>query len=219
MTLLAFDTSSAAITAAVLTSGGEVLSEVTQLGATAHGELLAPTINQALELAGVTPAKLSGIAVGVGPGPFTGLRVGVVTARVMAEALALPLHGVCSLDGIAMQVVVQGLCDSEFTVATDARRREVYAAAYDRHGSRVSGPYVQPAVDLPSALRQGVVFGAGALLYPTAFSDVRAPEYVNAVWLGRVAIDHPERVTDTTPLYLRRPDAIENVQRKRVTPA
>jgi hypothetical protein len=63
------------------------------------------------------------------------------------------------------------------------------------------------------------VFGAGALLYPTAFSDVRTPEYVNAVWLGRVAIDHPERVTDTTPLYLRRPDAIENVQRKRVTPA
>ena len=218
MTLLVFDTSSAAITAAVLTADGDLLSEVTERGATAHGELLAPTISQCLHLAGLAPVDLTDIAVGVGPGPFTGLRVGIVTARVMANALNIPVHGVCSLDGIAKQVVGQGLSDVEFAVVTDARRREVYVATYDAGGVRLSGPSVQTAASLDPSIRQGVVCGAGAELYPGEFSDVRPPEFVSAAWLGRVVIDHPERVTGTTPLYLRRPDAVENAGRKRVTP-
>ena len=218
MTLLAFDTSSAAITAAVLIDG-EVRADVTHLGATSHGELLAPTIAQALNDAGITPAELDAIAVGVGPGPFTGLRVGLVTARVMAEALGIAVHGVCSLDAIAMQVVSEGLCDQGFAVVTDARRREVYAATYDGAGIRRTGPDVLPARELSAATREAPVFGIGGSLYAEEFADVRTAEYVSASWLGRLALQHPDRTTDTTPMYLRRPDAVENASRKRVTPA
>lgn len=218
MKLLAFDTSSAAITAAVLIAG-EIRADVTRIGATSHGELLAPTIAQALNDAGLAPGDLDAIAVGVGPGPFTGLRVGLVTARVMAEALGIPAYGVCSLDAIALQVVDEALCDQAFAIVTDARRREVYAATYDAAGLRLTGPDVLPARELSAATRQGPVFGIGGALYADEFTDVRAPEFVSAAWLGRVVVEHPDRVTDTTPLYLRRPDAVENASRKRVTPA
>jgi tRNA threonylcarbamoyl adenosine modification protein YeaZ len=218
VTLLAFDTSSAAITAAVLDANGDVLAEMTQCGAASHGELLAPTIQQTLLDAGLHPADLTAIAVGVGPGPFTGLRVGLVTGRVMAQALGVPLHGVCSLDAIAIQVSDERLVDAEFAVVTDARRREVYAATYDVRGNRTHGPEVQPAHELPESIRRNPVFGAGASLYAQEFADIRSPEYLRASWLGRVAQRYPDRVADTTALYLRRPDAVENASRKRVTP-
>ena len=94
--------------------------------ARAHGELLAPGIEWVLAEGGVRPADLTAIVAGLGPGPFTGLRVGLVTAASMGQALAVPTYGVCSLDGI-------GALTSDVTlVATDARRKEVYWAVYDR---------------------------------------------------------------------------------------
>ena len=134
-------------------------------------------------------------------------------------SLGIPAYGVCSLDAIALQVVDEALCDQAFAIVTDARRREVYAATYDAAGLRLTGPDVLPARELSAATRQGPVFGIGGALYADEFTDVRAPEFVSAAWLGRVVVEHPDRVTDTTPLYLRRPDAVENASRKRVTPA
>src|SRR2546421_7434392 len=125
--LLAFDTSSAAVTVALATPDGEIVASSTTVDALRHGELLAPAIASALQTAGVTPRDLTRIGVGVGPGPFTGLRVGLVTARTMGEVLGIEVAGVCSLDILARQSTLT----LPVAVATDARRKEIYWALYD----------------------------------------------------------------------------------------
>jgi hypothetical protein len=124
-----------------------------------------------------------------------------------------------SIDGIAIATGILYINYQGFAVVTDARRREVYAATYDGAGIRLTGPDVLPARELSAATREAPVFGIGGSLYSDEFADVRTPEYVSASWLGRLAAQHPDRTTDTTPMYLRRPDAVENASRKRVTPA
>ena len=219
MRLLAFDTSSAAITAA-LHDGTSVLAEATEIGAQARGELLAPTIDRVLRAAGVGVGDLTHLVVGVGPGPFTGLRVGLVTARVMAEALGIPAYGVCSLDAVAAEAVGSGTVDGPFAVATDARRKEVYLAAYDADGVRRTGPDVLHPGDVDPAVAAGPVVGAGAWLYPGTFADPREPRLVTGGWLATYAVRllaAGEPLRDTAPMYLRRPDAVESAARKRVT--
>lgn len=221
MRLLAFDTSSAAITAAVH-DGASVLAEETRIGAQAHGELLAPTVDAVLRAAGVAPSDVTRVVVGVGPGPFTGLRVALVTARVMGEVLGVPVHGVCSLDAVAAEAVGTGTVDGPFAVATDARRREIYLASYDARGVRLGGPEVLRPADVDARTTAGAVVGAGAWLYPDTFADPREPRLVSAGWLATYAVARlaaGEPLADTTPLYLRRPDAVESAGRKRVTPA
>lgn len=223
MLVLAIDTSSPDVVAAVF-DGAELRVGSTQQGAQAHGELLAPSIEHVLRVAASAPGDLSHVVVGVGPGPFTGLRVGLVTAEVMADALGIPVLGVCSLDVVAAGAVGSGCVDGPFAVVTDARRREVYVARYDRDGRRTGPPSVARAADLPDAVRRGPVVGPGAALYPEAFSDVRSTDGVEAAWLGGVAVDVVRdtgavMALDTTPLYLRRPDAVEGGGHKRVTPS
>ncbi|MGB7982632.1 MAG: tRNA (adenosine(37)-N6)-threonylcarbamoyltransferase complex dimerization subunit type 1 TsaB, partial [Candidatus Nanopelagicales bacterium] len=128
MLILALDTATPAIGAAVLdTDTGQVRGRAGFVGPGAHGEQLAPVVAQALALAGITPRELDAVAVGRGPGPFTGLRVGLVHAAVMGWALGIGVHGVCTLDVLAAQARDAGVSGS-FLVATDARRREVYWA-------------------------------------------------------------------------------------------
>ncbi len=219
MMLLAIDTSSPAVTAAVH-DGSAVLAEETELGAQAHGELLAPVIQRALVAAGVTVGDLTAVVVGVGPGPFTGLRVGLVTARVMGDALGVPVHGVCSLDALAHAAVVGGHVTTPFAVAADARRREVYVASYDATGARLQGPTVGRAADLDDAVLAGPVAGAGAWLYPESFADPREPRLPSSGALASCAVAALAAGTGLLPpdpLYLRRPDAVEGAARKRVT--
>src|SRR6476469_3891099 len=112
-----------------------------------HGEQLAPLIEAVLADAGIVRQDLTAIAVGVGPGPFTGLRVGLVTARTLAFVLEIPVYGVCTLDVLAVEAVEAGAVASDFAVATGARRKEVYLARYDDRGTRLEGPLVdKPAV-------------------------------------------------------------------------
>lgn len=195
--LLALDTSTPAVT--VATSAGAARTVV---AANRHGELLAPLVSEVL--GGERP---DAIVVGLGPGPFTGLRVGVMTAKSMGHALGVPVYGACSLDALAAPGIA---------VATDARRREVYWARYDAAGARVDGPHVSKPADVADALREaGVtsVSGAGPRLYAEAFAGFEfGPEYPDAVRL----IDAP-RLPDLTPLYLRRPDATPPGPRKKVT--
>ena len=254
MLALVIDTSSAAVTASVVDFGSAatgrsgdpvVLAARTTIDARAHAELLAPSIAAGLDEAGLTPADLGAVVAGVGPGPFTGLRVGLVTALAIADALSLPAYGVCSLDAIAAEVASQvsghaagraGQVAGSVAgggvvlVAGDARRREVYWARYSTGfpatGVRLAGPDVNRPADLDLAGdldRPGVAVmaGAGARLYADVFArPLLDVDYPTPLGLARLAAD---RVRDgapgepLTPLYLRRPDAVAAASFKPVT--
>lgn len=211
MLLLAFDTATPAITVAIH-DGDEVISTVSGEGSMAHGELLVPFISQALGEAGATMADLTDVAVGVGPGPFTGLRVGVVTALTLGSTLGLRTHGVCSLDIIAAQV------DSEvdFLVATDARRKEVYWARYRPERRRVDGPAVLKPEDLEIIHPGMPAYGRGASLYADVLTAVEGPQDPDAAALAIAVVNGTVEGFPLEPLYLRRPDAVPQVQVKRV---
>jgi tRNA threonylcarbamoyladenosine biosynthesis protein TsaB len=206
--LLAFDTSTPAVTVA-LHDGTRILASHTVVDARRHGELLAPGIAHVVADAGKSASDLTGIAVGVGPGPFTGLRVGLMTARAMGDALTIPVSGVCTLDVLAAAVVSA----QPFLVATDARRREVYWATYDASSTRIDGPHVERPTDVEW---QGPAYGAGALMYPDAFLDAQQPEYPDAGVLASMVASGSAVVLPPDPLYLRRPDAVEPSPRRPV---
>src|SRR4051795_9994793 len=128
--LLAFDTATPLVTVA-LHDGDDVVWEGVSERPLKHGEQLAPLIDQALRDTGLVRQDLTAIGVGVGPGPFTGLRVGLVTARTLGHVLELPVYGVCTLDVLAVEAVDTRTVTGGFVVATDARRKEVYLASYD----------------------------------------------------------------------------------------
>jgi tRNA threonylcarbamoyl adenosine modification protein YeaZ len=247
---LVIDTSSAAVTAAVVriergANRDEVVAERVTIDARAHAELLAPSIAACLHEAGITPVGLGAVIAGLGPGPFTGLRVGLVTAAAMADALHLPAYGVCSLDAIAAE-----LAHSEaLLVAGDARRREVYWATYaggvspqrvfpesvspgsvfsesvSPDAGRQAGPDVARAADLVAAgvaAGAAAMTGAGARLYQAELAlPLLEVDYPTARGLARLATarvlaDAPGETL--VPLYLRRPDAVAATSFKAVTP-
>lgn len=214
--LLAFDTATTLVTVAVH-DGKTVLAEQLSTVPMKHAEHLAPLIETVLAEAGVSRLDLTGLAVGTGPGPYTGLRVGLVTARTLGHVLGLPIHGVCTLDALAAQAVAEvpaGDLAGGFLVATDARRKEVYSAAYDAQGRRTSGPSVGKAELIATTLP---VVGEGALLYPEALPRATGPARPSAGWLARVVIEGLAEVTAAEPLYLRRPDAVAPGAPKKVS--
>ena len=208
--LLAFDTATPLVTVA-LHDGEDVVVEHTSEQRMKHGEQLAPLIERSMKEAGIVQQDLTAIAVGVGPGPYTGLRVGLVTARTLGFVLDIPVYGVCSLDVLALEAVETGTVSGEFVVATDARRREVYLASYDVVGARLDGPLV----DKPATLATDApTVGEGALLYPDAFPHPAGPTRPSATWLARAVADERAELRDPEPLYLRRPDAATPGPRK-----
>jgi tRNA threonylcarbamoyl adenosine modification protein YeaZ len=183
--VLAIDTATPAVTAGIVKLDGiEVLAERVTVDARAHTEQLTPNVLAALADAGLSVGDLGAVVVGCGPGPFTGLRVGMATAAAYGHALDIPVHGVCSLDAIGVNTVGDAL------VVTDARRREVYWARY-RDGVRVDGPAVNSPADVPGA--------AEALARP--------PVYPTASGIVRAVADFSAEPAPLIPLYLRRPDA------------
>ncbi|MFJ2472638.1 tRNA (adenosine(37)-N6)-threonylcarbamoyltransferase complex dimerization subunit type 1 TsaB [Streptomyces sp. NPDC087659] len=216
MLLLAVDTATPAVTVA-LHDGDSVVAESTQVDARRHGELLLPSVDRVLAAAGLKLDAVTGVVVGVGPGPYTGLRVGLVTAAAFGSALGVPVHGLCTLDGLAY---ASGL-EEPFVVATDARRKEVYWARYDGSRARTG----EPAVDRPAEIAEQVAgllaVGAGAVLYPEVFPDARGPENQSAAALAALAAERlaaGEELLPPRPLYLRRPDAQVPKNYKVVTP-
>jgi tRNA threonylcarbamoyl adenosine modification protein YeaZ len=190
--VLAIDTATPAVTAGVVRLDGvEVLAERVTVDARAHAEQLTPNVLGALADAGLTVNDLGAVVVGCGPGPFTGLRVGMATAAAYGHALGIPVHGVCSLDAIGIE---SAGTTSDVLVVTDARRREVYWARY-RDGVRVEGPAVNTPADVPGA--------EDALL--------RAPVYPTVAGLVRAVADWTAEPAPLIPLYLRRPDAKPSV--------
>ena len=175
----------------------------------AHVEQLTPLIRRVCADAGVAPTELTDVVVGLGPGPYTGLRVGIVTARVLAEIAGARLHGICSLDVIAAQFATK-VPSGEFVVATDARRKEVYWARYAGDGTRLEGPAVNAADEVPRL----PTVGPGTVLYPDRLEAVDGPATLDPAVLASVG---PRLVNaGVEPLYLRRPDAAEPGRRKSV---
>jgi tRNA threonylcarbamoyl adenosine modification protein YeaZ len=223
--VLALDTATPAVTAAVvevLPGSERLLAGRAPVDARAHGELLAPSISAVFAGAGVGAADLEALAVGVGPGPFTGLRVGLVTAAALSDALRIPAYGVCTLDAVAGPAAAHAPA-GRLLAATDARRREVYWAVYDG-GSRVVGPDVARPAELAARLAElGVVAacGAGARAYadilavPLLDADYPDPVALTALAADRLLSAAP--ADPLTPLYLRRPDAVVPGRPKPVT--
>ena len=216
MLLLALDTATPAVTVA-LHDGTSVVASSSQVDARRHGELLLPTVDRVLAAAGTRLDAVTAVAVGAGPGPYTGLRVGLMTADTFGLALGVPVYGLCTLDALAY---ASGL-DEPFVVATDARRKEVYWARYDNARTRVT----EPAVDRPAEIAEKVAglpaVGAGALLYPDTFPQAREPDHVSAAALASLAVERlaaGEELPAPRPLYLRRPDAQVPKNYKVVTP-
>jgi tRNA threonylcarbamoyl adenosine modification protein YeaZ len=221
--VLVVDSSTPAVTAAVAritASEVELLAERRTVDGRAHGELLAPHVEAALAQAGARPRDLGAIVAGLGPGPFTGLRVGLVTAAAMGDVLGLPTYGVCSLDALGQETAGAVL------VATDARRREVYWAGYD-NGKALTEPGVGAPADVAvraAELGLTAAVGEGAQRYADQLGLPVRPEptYPPAAALAALAADRVragapgERLT---PLYLRRPDAVAPGARKAVLPA
>jgi tRNA threonylcarbamoyl adenosine modification protein YeaZ len=219
--VLALDTATARITAGVVEfDDGETrtLAARDGEGARAHAELLAPAIADALAGAGRTRADLDAVVAGVGPGPFTGLRVGLVTAAAVGDALGLPVHGVPTHDAVAAGRPGRVL------VVTDARRREVYwSLVVD--GVRTHGPDVVRPADLAARLGPDGDLGPVDEVLGDAAEQVGAPAATPGPSpAGLVALAAPALRAGTepgplVPLYLRRPDAVPPALRKAVTPA
>jgi tRNA threonylcarbamoyl adenosine modification protein YeaZ len=199
--ILAMDTATPAVTAGVVRlEGVAVLAERVTVDARAHAEQLTPNVLAALADAGLTVNDLDAVVVGCGPGPFTGLRVGMATAAAYGHALGVPVYGVCSLDAIGIE---SGATTSEVLVVTDARRREVYWARY-RDGVRVDGPAVNAPADVPADAHAV----AGSPEHAALFDLPRvSPVYPTASGLVRAVADWTAEPAPLVPLYLRRPDA------------
>lgn len=205
---------------------GALLAEQSVTDPYAHAERLMPLALVALEAAGHGLAELDAVVVGLGPGPFTGLRVGIATAAALGDGLGIGVHGVPSHDGTAraLEPLPGGML-----VVTDARRREVYLSAYQADGSRALGPLVVAPAAVPELLAEhGIVpafiTGAGIALLdpfrspsfdPAALESTAAPLSLGLVERAAVALLTGVVPGPLTPLYLRRPDATEPGARRK----
>ena len=172
---LAIDTSTSKTIVGII-EDGTVLFEEAHEGATDHGRALSELVAKALKVS--KPPQQ--VVVGMGPGPFTGLRVGIAFAQTFALARDIPVIGVCSLDAIKVD-------QSEYTVAIDARRKEIYWASY-KDGVRVDGPTVSKPAEVENFIID---------VYPDMSKLVELSKNQNV----------------TEPMYLRRPDAVPTAER------
>jgi tRNA threonylcarbamoyl adenosine modification protein YeaZ len=199
--LLALDTATPAVTAGVVhrdDSGVKLLAEHRTVDARAHAETLTPNMLTALADAGLAMGDVDAVVVGCGPGPFTGLRVGMATAAAVGHALSIPVYGVCSLDAIGVGTSGQVL------VVTDARRRELYWARYS-DGVRTAGPTVSAPADVPIEGADAIAgWAEAAERFPLPRLDAESPSPVGLV---RAVDDWVATPAPLIPLYLRRPDA------------
>lgn len=205
MLVLAVDTATPDLVVGVVsTESGKTVAQAFLPHVKGHNEVLVPTINQVLGEAECDYSDLGGIVTGAGPGPFTGLRVGMVTAAAIGHARGIPVWGVCTHDAIAATMKPAGTA----LVATDARRREIYWATYT-DGVRTSGPDVARPGNLETELcDQAIISAQLAAQLPVTWQDIPVSEpELSAAGLVAVA-DLDTAPAPVEPLYLRRPDAV-----------
>ncbi len=221
MLILAIDTSAVASAALVSDDTPEsVVASFATQDTRSHAEVLAPGIAALLTEAGLDGSDVDAVVVGVGPGPFTGLRSGIVTARTLSFVWGKPLYGLMSLDAIALEVAESTVAAPEFIVATDARRKEVYWARYALASGQLPQLLDGPHVGFAGALPELPVYGAGAGLYADLVKAVpefssRQPEALSLGQFALARLAAGEQLLDSTPLYLRESDAQVPGPRKR----
>lgn len=227
MLILGLDAASPSVVAGIVETGPEasyaatVRATRTMDSDRRHAEVLGPLIREVLTESGLGLESLDAIVVGLGPGPFTGLRIGVMTAAALGDALARPVHGVCTLDAIAASYCARSSPDGSFVVVADARRRECYWARYDAVASRISGPHVQRPGDLiggPDWDSDELVIGDSH--FSASLRTEVQPAQPDAMGLVSAAGELRGRGQPgpLEPFYLRRPDASPPAAPKRVTP-
>lgn len=204
MNVLAIDTS-VGVSVAILRSSGE-LAQSQAVDHGMQGELTAELISQVVAESGLQISEITDVVVGVGPGPFTGLRVGLVTAAVFAHARNIPIHGICSLDAIAFDYA------KPCVVVTDARRKELYWARYE--SKRIGEPQVSKPEDLLAQFPNTEFVGPGAQIYPDSISG--SVLELKAGSLAKLFVSGNAQLVDVSPMYLRKPDAVEPTTRKSV---
>lgn len=200
MIVLVIDTATPAVTAGLVRRGDDlqVLAERVTVDARAHAERLTPNVLAALADTGLAMTDLGAVVVGCGPGPFTGLRVGMATAAAYGHALGIPVYGVCSLDAIGVGTT------GEVLVVTDARRREIYWARY-RGGVRIDGPAVSAPADVdPGSARAVAGSVEHAALFGLPVLDITHPPVAGLV---AAVGDWDGKPGPLVAWYLRRPDA------------
>ncbi|MSO78076.1 MAG: tRNA (adenosine(37)-N6)-threonylcarbamoyltransferase complex dimerization subunit type 1 TsaB [Acidimicrobiia bacterium] len=230
MFILGMDTATSQVGVAIGDSadGGGVLAEVLIAGDRRHAEQLAPAIQHVCDESGVRLDQLGAIAVGIGPGLFTGLRVGVTTAKVMAQALGIPVVSASSLDLIAAPpaLLEEGHAHALVVPVIDARRREVFSARYrvvpggvQREGDYTVGSVEDLIADLQAGSEHVLLAGDGVTRYREQFagldrSEMAGPEfeYPSVAALVQLAAGRVEREEfvqpwDVHPMYLRESDA------------
>ncbi|MFP5069725.1 tRNA (adenosine(37)-N6)-threonylcarbamoyltransferase complex dimerization subunit type 1 TsaB [Pseudonocardia nantongensis] len=277
MLVLALDTATAMVTAGLVELPASGAPRVVASRAHAdrrHGELLMPAVRALCAESGRSLPEVDAVVVGAGPGPFTGLRVGIASAAALGHTLDVPVHGVCSHDAIAhawsaggtrmetawsaggtrmetawsaggtrmetawsaggtrIETAAAGVAEpgaghpeagpDNLLVVTDARRREVYWAAYDPAARRLTGPTVEPPGALAARLPElavGTVAGdpAFAERLGVAVTGPAAATPAGLVGVADAALRAGGEPAPVEPLYLRRPDAVEPTGRKRVT--
>ncbi|WP_427018903.1 tRNA (adenosine(37)-N6)-threonylcarbamoyltransferase complex dimerization subunit type 1 TsaB [Pseudarthrobacter sp. P1] len=197
-----------------------------------HAEVLAPGIAALFADPLVEGPALDAIVVGVGPGPFTGLRSGIAMARTLSFVWGVPLHGMMSLDALAKDVLGAGYQvedlstgqlhpDRDFVIATDARRKEVYWARYSWDATLLEGPHVGPASEVPplpvygmgAGIYKEVLEANGATVDPAFAAAQPRAESLGLMAMGNLLLGRP--LLDSTPLYLRESDAKVPGPRKR----
>lgn len=225
-TVLTIDTATETVVTGVVrvsaTGEATTLAERTVHDHRRHAEILTTLIRDVLDEARVAGADLDAVAVGAGPGPFTGLRVGLATAAAYGDALGLPVHGVCTLDAIAPDTASSDRAGRSALVVTDARRREVYWARFV-DGERVAGPDVAAPATLAQRLVDepvDLVVGPPSFTEPLAAGGADeigatypAPAALAAAALPAIAAGVVPPPLE--PLYLRRPDAVELKDQRR----
>jgi tRNA threonylcarbamoyl adenosine modification protein YeaZ len=163
-----------------------------------HGELTVQMIYEVLASAEVSPEAVTDVVIGVGPGPYTGLRVGIACATVFGFARKIPVHGICSLDAVAYDY------GQPCVVVTNARRKELYWAQYN--DGRVGEPQVALPQDLVAKFPDSQFVGPGAGLYPEVSGQMLG---LRAAALADLFLSGTAQLVPVAPMYLRAPDATE----------
>lgn len=213
-TILAFDSSGAAVSAA-LCRGGVALAARSEPMERGHGERLLPLLKAVMAEAAVGFDALDAIAVAAGPGRFTGLRIGVAAARGLALATGKPAIGIGSFEAAAAAALAEGPARSAILVAIDSRREELFAQLFDRAGEATGAPLVATPDAIAATLPAGalVVAGDGALLMERALAGRGNVRILAAALRPEILAQRAEaalrqgRAEPALPIYLRAPDA------------
>ena len=219
--LLGFDTATPVTTVAVVEADlargtSRPLAEASHRDPRRHGEVLPTLIVTVLAEAGCRVEDLSGVAVGVGPGAYTGLRVGIATADALGLSLGIKVFGAVTLDAMAFATERT----APFVVVTDARRREVYLATYADHRTRTRDPQVCAPDRVADVVASAEVL-VDADTPPIPSLDVSVVDGVTGTAICQVVVDRlhrGEQVASPRPLYLRAPDVTASAGPKSVLP-